>query len=140
MQDNNTLENKHYWLYVLKLEQGKYYVGITAKTPELRLRQHMSGFLAAKWTKKYKPVSIYVSKDLGIVTEKTAEYFENKVVREYIKKYGLKNVRGGDLSYSGTLLRRFGWYWHKDDWKAIMGLVFLVLIILYLTFRVYLNN
>lgn len=48
---------KHYWLYVLKLEQQKFYVGITSRTPEIRMEQHLSGFAGAQWTKFVIPKS-----------------------------------------------------------------------------------
>ncbi len=36
-------QNKHWWLYVLKLEQGKWYIGITSQTPEKRFYEHKIG-------------------------------------------------------------------------------------------------
>ncbi len=48
---------KHYWLYVLRLEQNKYYVGITSRLdPQTRINEHMGGFYSAQWVKKYKPI------------------------------------------------------------------------------------
>ena len=44
------------FIYVLKLESNKYYVGKT-DNPELRLDQHFDGF-GATWTKKYNPIKI----------------------------------------------------------------------------------
>ena len=104
---NNDIQ-KHFWLYVLELENNKYYVGITSKTPEKRMQQHIGGFLGAKWTKKHKPVRILKTEDLGFISFNDAEKYENKIVRQYIKKYGIDNVRGGDISYSGKMLKRFG--------------------------------
>ena len=49
---------KNYWLYVLKLEQEKYYIGITTRNVEIRAQEHRKGFLGARWTKKYKPIKI----------------------------------------------------------------------------------
>jgi predicted GIY-YIG superfamily endonuclease len=132
-------EIKKYWLYVLKLEADKYYVGVTSKTPEQRFRQHQNGFLSASWTKKYKPLEIFDKKELGSMTLPEAEVYENKVVREYIKKYGINNVRGGDLSYSGTLMKRFGWYRSADDWETVTVVVLLMLIILALGLMIYLR-
>lgn len=58
-------QHKKWSLYVLKLENDKWYIGITSKTPEERYWQHKNGYLAAKWTKKYKPLGIHDTKDLG---------------------------------------------------------------------------
>ena len=128
---------KRYSLYVLKLEQGKYYVGVTAKTPEERFRQHKAGFAGARWTKKYKPVEIFDQKDLGEVEYTHAEAYEAKVVREYIKKYGLNNVRGGDLTDPEDYVKRFGFPFTKTDWETISVVTLLLLVILGLTLKIY---
>lgn len=124
--------SKHWWLYVLQLEDNKYYVGITTQTPEKRFLQHKNGFAGAAWAHKHKPIAIHDTKDLGVVPAATAEQFENKVVRLYIKKYGIDNVRGGDLRTTEKLVPRFGRYWVKDYWQAGLALLFLSAIILIL--------
>lgn len=113
-------KNKKYHLYILQLEEGKYYIGITSKTPQERFHEHRNGFCGAEWTKLYKPIRIEQTKDLGITTYERAELFENKVVREYIKKYGLDNVRGGNITYRGKMVKRFGYVWRFDDWDDIV--------------------
>jgi len=30
---------KNWWVYVLRLEEGKYYVRITSQTPEIRMHE-----------------------------------------------------------------------------------------------------
>lgn len=122
-------KSKHYWLYVLKLRTGKYYVGITTKTPEARLKEHLSGFMGAAWTRKYKPLKIIDRKDLGLTEESKAQAYENKIVRKYIKKYGIDSVRGGDIRMSEDLVIRFGWWWLKKDWETLTGMIFLLLTI-----------
>ncbi len=128
---------KNWWLYTLKLEHGKYYVGITSQTPEKRFLQHKNRFLAASWTKKYPPIRIIQTKNLGHVRKEHAEHSENKIAREYIKKYGIDNVRGGDINYSGKYYNRFGRYVKDNDWEAItvvsfLSLGFLILTILFI--------
>ncbi|MGB4420641.1 MAG: GIY-YIG nuclease family protein [Candidatus Saccharimonadales bacterium] len=135
MQDNNS--KKHFWLYILELEDNKCYVGITSKTPEKRMQQHLSGFLGAKWTKKYKPIRILSTEDLGYISFADAEKHENKIVRQYIKKYGIDNVRGGDISYSGEMLERFGLYWQKDSWLSVLSIVIIFFVIAYLLVVIY---
>lgn len=75
-------------IYILKLEQNKYYVGRTVRPTEERLKEHMSGH-GSTWTKLYKP--------LELVREfKTNSPFdESKTVYELMDKYGMDNVRGG---------------------------------------------
>ena len=75
------------YIYVLKLEGGKYYVGKT-ENPEFRLEKHFNTKGSA-WTKKYKPISIYELKpDKQGIDEQI-------VTQEYMVKFGIDNVRGG---------------------------------------------
>lgn len=130
---------KYYWLYVLKLKDDKYYVGITARSnPQDRIQQHIGGYYGAKWTKKYPPVETLETRDLGLVSTNDAELEEKTTTREYMKKYGYQNVRGGDLSYSGKYVLRFNRFFTDDNWQAFTVVVLLMLIILYLTIDKYL--
>ena len=71
-------------VYVLRLENLKFYVGITYHL-NIRFAQHTMG-LGAKWTKIHRPISIdYVS-----FTES-----ERDLTLKYMKTYGWENVRGG---------------------------------------------
>ena len=49
----NLMRNTMVAIYVLRLERGKYYVGLTRRNVE-RIWQHIDGKGAA-WTKKYPP-------------------------------------------------------------------------------------
>ena len=45
-------DKKYYWLYTLRLKNGKYYVGRTSnKDPQVRIKQHEKGFYSAQWVK-----------------------------------------------------------------------------------------
>lgn len=132
MEPTNNEPLKRWWLYVLELEKDKFYVGITSKTPEARMQEHINGFLGANWTKHYKPIRILDKKDLGVTTKSRAEAYENKVTRKYIKQYGLDSVRGGDLSYDEKLVVHRGRVFKADDWETITFMVLLMLIIFYL--------
>jgi predicted GIY-YIG superfamily endonuclease len=123
---------KHWWLYVLKLEQGKYYVGITSKTPEERFSEHKNKYMAARWTKKYKPLEIFYKQDLGFVEKEKAELFEDRVTREYMQKYGKQNVRGGDLTSEDAYVWRFGRIFEIEDWRAFTVVVSLLCVVAYL--------
>lgn len=74
-------------IYVLQLEEGKWYVG---KTDDLqkRLDQHKSG-RGSLWTKEYKPIKIYETRPI------TSIHDETNVTKDLMKKYGIQNVRGG---------------------------------------------
>lgn len=127
-----TRDRVRWWLYILKLENGKWYVGITSKQPEERFQEHKLGKRAAYWTMKHKPVEIELVEDLGIVTKIHAEAYENKITRTLMKERGLNNVRGGDLRDSEDYSARFGWVWLKSDWEIFTIAIFFMLSTVYL--------
>lgn len=77
-------------IYVLKLTNNKYYVG---KTNDLERRkiEHMNG-TATSWTKKYKPIEIEK------IIPNASSFDEDKITLEYMNKYGVDNVRGGQYA------------------------------------------
>lgn len=75
------------FIYALKLQGGKYYVGKTSN-PQVRLGDHF-GRHGSEWTKMYKPVEV-----LEIIPD-CDDYDEDKYTRIYMDKYGVDNVRGG---------------------------------------------
>lgn len=85
-------------IYILKLEQEKYYVG---KTKDIirRYSEHINGKKGSLWTKKYKPlidnnIEIYITNNPRF-KGMTVNEIENKITLETMKKYGVENVRGG---------------------------------------------
>lgn len=128
---------KHFWLYILLLEEHKYYIGITTKTPEERFKEHQNGFMAARWTKKYKPIKIIDRKDLGLKTLEEAELFESRAVRKYMQEKGYNNARGGDLTDEKNYTKRFGRFFIVDDWETITVVVFLVFCLIVMTIMYY---
>lgn len=77
------------YIYILKLEKNKYYVGKTDK-PEKRVIDHFTT-KGSNWTKKYKPIKL-----LEIIPN-CDDYDEDKYTRIYMDKYGINNVRGGSF-------------------------------------------
>ena len=77
-------------LYVLQLENGKYYVG-KSKDAMKRFDEHKSGSGSA-WTSKYKPVRMIEVRDLK------DHHDENNVTKDLMKKHGINNVRGGSYT------------------------------------------
>jgi predicted GIY-YIG superfamily endonuclease len=81
-------------VYVLKLENDKYYIGITYNL-NIRFAQHLAGE-GSKWTKQHKPIcieSVFYGGD------------EKEIAQEWIINKGLENVRGGPwcrLNYKKT--------------------------------------
>ncbi|MFB3164705.1 GIY-YIG nuclease family protein [Neobacillus sp. 179-J 1A1 HS] len=85
------------FLYILKLEYNKYYIGQSA-TPNERIEKQFKGKGSA-WTKLHKPIEVISIKSIGIMDYKDAENVENEIVLQYMRKYGWENVRGGYFTY-----------------------------------------
>ena len=78
------------YIYILKLEQGKYYVG-KSNTPLDRILSHFNG-KGSVWTKKYTPIEIHsVLPDMD-------DYDEDKYTKIMMDEYGVENVRGGSYT------------------------------------------
>ena len=77
------------FIYVLKQQNNKYYVGKTS-SPKFRLDTHFKTGGCA-WTKKYKPTQI-----IGLFPD-CDTFDEDKYTIKYMKKYGIENVRGGSF-------------------------------------------
>jgi hypothetical protein len=77
-------------IYVLKLNRGKYYVGMTRKGVK-RVVQHIERKGAA-WTKKYTPLE---NDEIEYMKSGLKESDEDRITLEYMDKYGISNVRGG---------------------------------------------
>jgi len=77
------------FIYILKLEKGKYYIGKT-NNPQFRLESHFNSN-GSEWTKKYKPLQVLEIKS------NCDDYDEDKITRQYMDKYGINNVRGGSF-------------------------------------------
>lgn len=128
---------RKWWLYVLRLTDGKYYVGITTQYPQKRFDQHDSGFMAARWTKEHHPLQIIETRLLGFVAKEEAEETEQKRTREMMREHGLNNVRGGDLTDNDSYIVRLGRVFILDDWKTLLLVVYLMITILFLVLGKY---
>lgn len=78
-------------IYVLKLENDKYYVGKTDNI-EKRFKNHCDG-TGSVWTSKYKPISLLETRNI------VSQFDEDIVTKEYMLKFGIDNVRGGSYVY-----------------------------------------
>jgi len=77
------------YIYALKLEKGKYYIGKT-NNPQIRLDSHFNSN-GSEWTKLYKPIRVLE------VKPNCDDYDEDKITRQYMDEYGIDNVRGGSF-------------------------------------------
>jgi len=76
------------YVYVLKLQDGKYYAG-KSSDPDRRFLEHKNG-TASEWTKQYKPIMRPIDE-----IPMTSEHDETNITIDLMKKYGIDNVRGG---------------------------------------------
>jgi len=82
--------NEEQWIYVLRLRDGKYYVGKAGNVIE-RCNAHCAGN-GSEWTKKYP-----VDKLVECLPQK-GQFDEDNKVKELMMRYGIPNVRGGTYS------------------------------------------
>ena len=76
-------------IYVLLLEQDKYYVGRTNDISR-RILEHKNNTLkAAEFTKKYKVISLIE------ISPCRSDFDEDNKTKQYMMTYGIENVRGG---------------------------------------------
>ena len=75
------------FIYILKLQSNKYYVGKTKK-PSFRIQSHFE-INGCEWTKKYLPIKVEK------IIPNCDDFDEDKYTKIYMNKYGINNVRGG---------------------------------------------
>ena len=84
-------------VYVLLLEQGRFYVG---QTPKGRLQQRILEhrlYNGSKWCNRFKYVRLLSARQ---VPDLDANRIEDEVTIELLKKHGLNRVRGGNFVIS----------------------------------------
>ena len=78
-------------IYILRLKQGRYYVGKTERDINIRLMEHKREN-GSEWTRKY-PVL-----DLCEKHENQSTFDEDKFVKKFMQNFGIDKVRGGAYS------------------------------------------
>ena len=91
------------YVYVLQLEDNKYYIGKTTN-PQFRLENHYTASGSA-WTKKYSPIRVHE------IRPDQTDHDEQRITQEYMEKYGIDNVRGGpwcqiDISKERVMIQK----------------------------------
>jgi hypothetical protein len=95
MSSNTSQDDfKKCFIYVLRLVEGKYYVGKTRNLMR-RFSDHQNG-VGSQWTIKYKTIFI------EDVFESTGQFDEDNCTKKLMMKHGIDNVRGG--TYSNIVL------------------------------------
>jgi len=78
------------YVYALQLSSSKYYIGKSFNVTK-RFQEHLDG-KGSSWTTKYKPIKILETKLI------TSQHDENNLTKDYMKKHGIQNVRGGSYT------------------------------------------
>jgi hypothetical protein len=97
-------------IYVLKLQEDKYYIGKTYKLISERYIEHCKGHGSA-WTRRFQPIEVI--EEYNDVNE----FEEDKITKIYMAKYGIDNVRGGAycrMKMPNTLLKLL----KREIWHA----------------------
>ena len=87
LKNNEERTKNNTSIYILKLQNGKYYVG-KSDNPMIRYQEHLNGNGSA-WTNKYKPITVEK------IIENASNFDEDKYTKEYMANFGIDNVRGG---------------------------------------------
>ena len=82
-----------WWVYVLRLDGGYYYVGIS-RDVDKRFQRHLSG-KGSVFTRRHKPVEVVERFSCENATEAEASVIEMKKVADYAMKFGFNFVSGG---------------------------------------------
>lgn len=86
-----------YTVYVLRLQKGKFYVGLTPSWRlSLRESEHTHG-VGAKWTTRYPPIELMDTWEFN--TKREGGLFEIKKTEEYLHLHGIDSTRGGLCNY-----------------------------------------
>lgn len=75
-------------VYVLKLENNKFYVGKTTKKVEIRFQEHLNE-KNCFWTSLHKPLEIIE------VINNADELEEDRTTKKMMQKFGIESTRGG---------------------------------------------
>lgn len=95
------METAKWYIYVLGLQDGKYYVGKTTN-PAMTMHEHGTEN-GCEWTKIYKPEIILEMFEEDSYDEDSTDKID-ETVKKYMSKYGIDHVRGG--SYVTVALPR----------------------------------
>jgi predicted GIY-YIG superfamily endonuclease len=88
------------FVYVLQLENDKYYIG-KSHNPDERIRAHRKGRGVA-WTKRYRVIRMMEQRPL--LQDRNIRNDVETITLEYMQRYGIENVRGGPWTRSTLTL------------------------------------
>ncbi len=107
-------------LYVLKLQDGCYYVGLSTNVHK-RIDAHMLR-KGAVWTHAHPPIGILETERTWTDDQNSAEELENRLTIKTMQNYGWRKVRGGwfcnvDETLTEKALRAHGLLDLLESWE-----------------------
>lgn len=85
------------FLYVLGLQDDCYYIGQTGKFRQRMRRHFVSARAGSDWTEVHSPICVVEVIELGTLEEDECVIYETAKTVEYMQRYGITSVRGGDF-------------------------------------------
>lgn len=82
-----------FWLYVLELANGNFYVGMT-RNVDARFKKHLSG-TGSHWTALHRPLRVLRCADTGLTSDSEAARIEDALTLQTMEQFGRHRVRGG---------------------------------------------
>lgn len=126
-----TSGSKKWTLFALELEKGKWFVDVTSGDPEAQLKLHKAGE-GSEWTRRYAPIKVAYSHEVGNVDEDAAQKYAGKLLRKYMEHYGEGNVRIGDLPVAASKAKKSKYKAEKKGFRiwntATQVIVILILV------------
>ena len=89
------ISDTNWYVYILKLEDEKYYIGIAIDPNKRFLEHQQQGKDCASWCEKHKPIEIIEIIETNYKAIKDATLNEGIHTLRYIETFGAENVRGG---------------------------------------------
>ena len=89
------ISDTNWLIYVLKLENNKFYIGITTDITKRFSEHKLQSKNCANWCKKHKPLKIIETINTNFKNMYEATLLEDIYTLKYIQEYGTENVRGG---------------------------------------------
>ena len=87
----------HYYIYVLKLIEDRYYIGFT-KNYKKRIKEHLKNkWDGSSYIKKYKIIAVVKIISINVDFWESQVY-ENVITIYFASIYGFKKVRGGNFT------------------------------------------
>lgn len=85
-------QDVEYFIFILKLEGDRYYVGYSGK-PDVRIKRYFAG-KGSDWTTLYKPIEVLATRSLGTLCESDAAAKTADATVSMMRLFGWRNVRG----------------------------------------------